>query len=592
MRRVDRFNCSVMKRPLVRMLTVVAAGLLALNVARLSAAAASPADGIPQLRRSGTATQLVVDGQPFLVLGGELRNSSSSSRAYMKPIWPRLEAAHLNTVLAGVSWELVEPTEGQFDYTLLDELVTDARAHHLKLVLLWFGAWKNGMSSYAPVWVKRDSRRFPRVQLQNGDVPELLTPLALATADAEARAFAGMMKHLREIDGREHTVLMIQVENEVGVMNDSRDRSPAAEAEFAQPVPAEIMTLLVQHRDAIAPELRAAWEAQGARTSGSWAEIFGPTKPKNFVLRWDLPEPQRSTEWRQLHWPADEFFMAWHYARYVNRVAEAGKREYNLPMFANTWLQQPGCPFPGTYPSGGPMPQVADFWRVGAPSIDILAPDLYIPEFAETCERYTRAGNPLFIPETSRDPRAVPNLFVALGQFNAIGYSPFGIDNPAPDVPPPILSPGGRFATPAATLDQAYAVLQQLAPLLLKYQGTGRMVGFTLDQEHPSLVTKLGETEIEIRRDEAFGQHAEQGYGIVIAVGPDEFYGVGQGFGVVFRPVGATRRGVGTVDEGTFRDGKWIPGRRLNGDETDQGRIWRFGPWGLSIERGTAYRME
>ena len=582
-----------------RSAALAAAGVLCLLPPSTRAAAGgvdSPIDGTPQLRRRGTATQLVVDGRPFLILGGELLNSSSSSLEYMQPIWDRLVAQHLNTVLAAVSWELVEPEEGRFNFELVDGLIREARAHQMRLVLLWFGAWKNGMSSYAPVWVKRDPRRFPRVQLDNGDTPELLSPLSLDSAAVEARAFAALMKHLRTIDGREHTVLMVQVENEAGVLNDSRDRSPAAEAVFAQPVPAELMNLFVQHQETLAPELRQAWESNGARTSGTWAEVFGPTKPKEFVLTWDLPEPLRQTEWRKIHWPVDEIFMAWHYARYVNVVTEAGKREYNIPMYANAWLQQPGCAYPGTYPSGGPVFQVADVWRAGAPSIDLLAPDLYVPEFGELCEKYVRVGNPLFIPETNRSPRAPYNLFLAVGKYNAIGFSPFGIDRPfsgpPPAVPASAVLASERGGAPNPTLEQSYEIMRQIAPLVLQHQGTDRITGFNLDKDNPSFVTTLGGTEIEIGLDLAFGRRAEQGFGIVIAVGPDEFYGAGAGFCVIFRPVGKTRRGVGTVDEGVFRDGKWIPGRRLNGDETDQGRSWRFAPSGLAIERCTAYRIE
>ena len=563
----------------------------------LSAHAAEPAapaaDGAPRLRRQGTATQLVVDGKPFLILGGELFNSSSSSLEYMQPVWGRLAAQHLNTVLAGVSWELIEPEEGRFDFQLFDGLVRDARAHRMKLVLLWFGSWKNGMSSYPPVWVKRDTQRFPRVRLDNGEIPEVLTPLSTATADADARAFAALLKHVREIDARDHTVLMVQVENEVGVLNDSRDRSPLAEEDFAKAVPAELMNLFLQHKETIAPELRGVWEANGSKTSGIWAEVFGPTKPKEFVLTWDLPEEQRKTEWRKLHWPVDEIFMAWHYSRYVNRVAEAGKREYNIPMYANAWLQQAGCAFPGTYPSGGPVPQVTDVWRAGAPSIDLLAPDLYVPEFAELCERYVRSGNPFFIPETNGGPEAGSNLFLAVGAFNLIGFSPFGIDRP--ELPRPAASSNSPFpAPPAPGLGGNYEIMAQIAPLVLAHQGTDSLVGFALDKEHPSLVTNLGGTIVEISLDDLFGHKAEKGYGIVVAVGPDEFIGAGTGFRVIFKSAnpGSAKVGVGTVDEGVYRDGKWIKGRRLNGDEDDQGRAWRFSPWALQIERCTTYRCQ
>jgi beta-galactosidase GanA len=176
---------------------------------------------IPHLEKRGESTQLVVDGKPFLMLGAELHNSSSSSLDYMKPIWPKLAALPLNTVVTPLSWELVEPSEGKYDFTLIDGLLAQARENHLRIVFLWLASWKNGMSSYPPVWVKSDTRRFPRAILY-GHESNILSTFGQATQEADARAFAAVMKHIREVDGRDHTVLMMQVENEVGILGDAR----------------------------------------------------------------------------------------------------------------------------------------------------------------------------------------------------------------------------------------------------------------------------------------------------------------------------------------------------------------------------------
>src|SRR6185436_16975338 len=179
--------------------------LLSLMASLVTAAAvAAP----PLLEKQGDTRQLVVDGKPFLILGGELGNSSASSAEYMKPHWPRLKAMHLNTVLAPVYWELIEPTQGKFDWSSLDAMLRDARAQDLKLVLLWFGAWKNSMSTYAPAWVKRDSVRYPRVKITNGSSVEILSALSKNTLDADARAYAELMAHLAQVDARDNTVLM------------------------------------------------------------------------------------------------------------------------------------------------------------------------------------------------------------------------------------------------------------------------------------------------------------------------------------------------------------------------------------------------
>ena len=269
---------------------------------------------IPHLRKQGTATQLIVDGQPFLVLAGELTNNSATSVEYMKPIWAKLVEAKLNTVLATVAWNQVEPQEGKFDFSVVDGIIRDARSHNLRLVLLWFASWKNSLSSYPPDWVKRDFERFPRAQIAGGKSIELLSPLSDANRDADARAFAALMRHVKAVDGQRHTVIMIQVQNEVGMHGDSRDRSPAANRAFAGPVPKELMDYLQKHKDTLIPEFRQVWEAAGSKTSGTWEEVFGQSKV------------------------TDGIFMAWNYARYIGRVAEAGKAEYPVPMFVNAAL--------------------------------------------------------------------------------------------------------------------------------------------------------------------------------------------------------------------------------------------------------------
>ena len=239
---------------------------MATQCAPRPASTGSPSSGIPHLRKQGTATQLVVDGKPFLALAGELANNSATSVEYMQAVWPKMVASKLNTVLAGVSWAQIEPQEGKFDFSVPDAIIRDAHSHNLHLVFLWFASWKNGMSSYPPAWVKKDYGRFPRAQigpsdllwpeLTISDVPrtkvaanmsiELLDTFSDANRDADAHAFAALMRHIKAVDGQQHTVIMIQVENEVGMQGDSRDRSPAANQAFAAPVPKELMDYL-QH---------------------------------------------------------------------------------------------------------------------------------------------------------------------------------------------------------------------------------------------------------------------------------------------------------------------------------------------------------
>ena len=238
------------------------------------ALAGAQENGAPRLEKRGAATQLIVDGKPFLMLSGELHNSSSSNLEYMKPIWPKLAALGLNSVVTPLSWELIEPVEGQYDFALVDGLIDQARQSHERIVFLWLASWKNGMSSYAPAWVKQDSKRFERVVV-NGSEIEILSPLCEATREADARAFAALMRHIKEVDGTQHTVLMMQVENEVGVLGDSRDHSAAADKAFAGQVPAQLTAYLNAHREELYPDLRELWDANGAKAAGTWTEVFG-----------------------------------------------------------------------------------------------------------------------------------------------------------------------------------------------------------------------------------------------------------------------------------------------------------------------------
>jgi beta-galactosidase GanA len=232
--------------------------------------------GIPQLRRDAAGvTRLMVDGEPFLILGGEIGNSSASSADSLKEVWPAVRRMNLNTVLAPVYWELIEPAEGRFDFSLVDRLIADARANRMRLVLLWFGAWKNSMSTYTPAWVKADPQRFPYARDAKGRPIEILSALAGTTRDADARAYGALMRHLREVDGNRHTVLMVQVENEIGFVPDAREHGALADAAWAGPVPQELTEHLKRNRDKLEPELRSLWEKHGGRTSGPWTEMFG-----------------------------------------------------------------------------------------------------------------------------------------------------------------------------------------------------------------------------------------------------------------------------------------------------------------------------
>jgi len=486
------------------------------SLAALALAAAPAAAQAPQAEQRSDATQLIVDGEPFLVLGGELANSSASHRDYLAPQWERLAAMNLNTVLAPVSWELVEPEEGQFDFSTVDWLVEDARAHDLRLVLLWFGTWKNSMSTYVPGWVKRDPERFPRTLDAEGKKQEILSAQSDNVRDADARAFAALMRHLKVIDGTRYTVIMVQVENEVGFL-------PLAK--------------------------------EGAQTG----------------------DPA-----------ADERVQARAYARFVEAVAKAGKAEYELPMFVNGAQGRPGVA-PGDYPSGGPLAHLAREWREEAPSIDFIAPDIYFDNFAGITDAYVASGAPLFIPEANRasDPRVGANALRAIGRNEAMGFSPFSID-----------TVDGEGARRIASL---YGMLEQLSPLVLAAQADGRIAGFSNpvsfsgEVDLAPITTSFGgftftATTIDPWTDRAAQDPSTHG-ALLIWLGGEEFLVAGQG--VTFTVADAQGKGqVGleVVEEGHFVGGEWTVTRRLNGDQTHQGRHVRLPPGDYTMQAVRLYR--
>ena len=487
---------------------------------------------IPHLEKRGHATQLIVDGKPYLILGGELHNSSTSSMDYMQAIWARMSALNLNTVLAAASWELVEPEEGKFDFSLIDGMLKGARENNLHLVLLWFGSWKNGLSHYVPYWVKRDFKRFPRVQLSNGHATETITPLSQEGMNADAKAFTALMRHLKEVDASERTVIMIQMENEVGVIGDARDHSTLANAAYAKPVPKELLGGLQKNMNELQPPLKKLWMAAGSKSSGSWQDIFG----KNNA--------------------ADEAFMAWNYANYINTIAKAGKAEYSLPVFVNAWIVQPEDNGPGDYPSGGPQSHVHDIWRIGAPQIDIFAPDIYLPDFKGITSMYQHPWNPLFIPESFADSLGAANSFYAIGHYNAIGFSPFGIDN--------------RVSAGSA-LPKAYKILSGLSPQILEAQSKGIIEAVSLNKMDSVKTINIGGYNMEVAlRQTRYGSKGGPaiGYGLIINTAPDEYILAGSNIQFTFKPStpGPQMAGLAAVWEGTYENGNWKPGRKLNGD--------------------------
>jgi hypothetical protein len=513
----------------------------------------------PKIIKNSGGGQLIVDGKPYLILGGEIGNSSSGTSAQADEILPRLAQMHINTVLIPVAWEQIEPREGNFDFSVLDHWIDTARHEHLHLALLWFGSWKNGFSSYAPTWVRRDIQRFPRAISAEGLDTEILSTLGAETQRCDARAFSALMKHVKDKDSDQQTILMVQVENEVGYLGRGRDRSVVANRLFSSAVPSTLMEKLSTRQDFWSPELAANFRPQGK----TWREVFGDA--------------------------ADEIFMAWNYARFIQTVAEAGKREFPLPMFVNSQLPAPG-ERAGEYPSGGPHPHYLEVYRITAPAIDFFTPDIYWPDFEYWINRYRLPGNAVFVPEARLEGSSF-NALYAFGATKAFGFSPFGVDSlrvSADDM-------GGR-----PNLGETYAAVDALKELLVRAQTSGGSDGLVLHSNSPRATKTLAIggyliTATLSRSWPAATLLVQDGAMLVVQSTPNEFYIAGCGLTVTFardpdldNKVG----GIASIEEVARTENGWKTIRVLNGDQSNQGRQLSMTSNQVHIYRVVLYAAE
>lgn len=499
-----------------------------------TAAAEAP---IPQVVTEDGRHALLVDGAPFLILGAQVNNSSNWPQA-LEDVWPAIEVLKPNTVMVPVAWEQVEATEGTFDFSFVDTLLAQARAKDVRLILLWFATWKNNAPHYAPKWVKLDNARFPRVVTADGRTINSLSPHGRATLEADRKAFVQLMRHLKANDPQ-RTVIMVQPQNEPGTYGSVRDFSPLAQEAFEGPVPQALLDRL-------------------GRQPGTWRQVFGAD--------------------------ADEFFHAWHIAHYIDQVAEAGKAEYPLPMLVNAALRGPFNPGqPGQYASGGPTDNVLDIYKAAAPHIDLLAPDIYMPEYTHyttVLERYARPDNPLFVAETGNREEYARYFFSALGR-QAIGWSPFGIDYSRYSNWPL----GAKAMNPETleTFALNYRLVAPAARVIAQASYEGRVRGTAEQPGQPAQTLKIDDrwNMVVTYGVPQFwfqgvppGNPEPTGRALVVQLGPDEFLVTGAHARVNITaadPALADRQIYEYVDEGTYVDGQWTFRRRWNGDQTDYG---------------------
>lgn len=545
-------------------------------------------NSIPRIERIHRRPVLTVDGKPFILLAGEIHNSDFSSPAYMERIWEIADQLGMNALLIPAAWEMIEPVEGQFDFSNPRALIDQARARKMKLVFLWFGSWKNAECMYAPAWVKRDLRRFPRAQIEKGKnkagrhaLPSLpvlapytsLSYLGSETMRADAKAFAAFMGFLKDYDGAVHTVVAVQVENETGLLGAPREVSDNADALFAAPVPEDFAAYMRAHTDTMTEEIRAA--VRSGRERGTWTEVFGGA--------------------------AEELFSAYHIAGYVNTVAAAGKAVYPLPMTVNCWLDKGGEP--GSYPTGGPVSKVHEVWDFRAPEIDVYCPDIYVPQFKEVCDEFTRRGGALFIPECATHSYAAPRLLCAVGHYHAMCYAPFGFD----DIGKPFTAVQGFLFgmdvnDPALKTPQDFGeyaaigrILRQMMPMLADAYGTDRLQAVSAETD-PAVPDPGGNPLLAVHPSMDFGAFRvtasfggpmnprNDGALLCLKVSDGECWLVGNACGVSLSSGKESEPNLDLLlaEEQVFADGEWRTGRRLNGDETAR----------ISFDRPTALRVQ
>jgi hypothetical protein len=525
--------------------------LLAFTFAVLTALPPVKAVEAPQLVLKDGRYALLVEGRPYLILGGQIHNSSAWP-SELPQVWESMAALHANTVEAPVYWEQFEAQEGRFDYSNVDQLVEGARAHNLHVVILWFGTWKNGNMHYVPAWVKADAKRFPHTIRPDGEPIDVLSPNSRNTLEADKAAFVALMRHLKQIDGEQHTILLIQVENESGNIGSVRDNSAESNREFAGPVPADL--LAATHKKA-----------------GAWSQVFGSD--------------------------ADEIFQAYHQAKYLNEIAAAGKQEFAIPYYINAWIDYPAeeppqrqLDSPGIgYPSGGAVQKLVGLWRALAPAIDMIGPDLYAddsPFYRETMAAYHRPDNPLWIPETGRDDSFAKFFFYALGD-GALGFSPFGVDQSGWNIlgDQPFKAHGYNFAL-IAPMDREIAQLEFEGKLKTAVEEPGAATQ-ELDFGAWQATVSFGFPQPDGRR--APGTKDAHGVALVAQLGPDEFLVTGIDASVSFHLAGKLpwiHSQIVTAQQGAYENGVWKPLRLWNGDETDRGLCFYQKPEVVRVTMG------
>ena len=514
-----------------------------------------------------------VNGNPFFPLGAQSCNSSGYDDKHSETAFKAIQMLHGNTLEIPVYWNQCEPKEGKYDFASVDDLIASARQYGIKLILLWFATWKNGNMDYAPAWVKTNPKRFKRVISQTGNEVWNLSAHCKANQEVDKNAFAALCQHLKTKDSKEQTVIGIQIQNESGILGSDRDYGPDGETVFKNNVPAKLVTAMKKTGKGYVFDM---WQKAGGKTAGTWPELFG--------------------------WEAGEFMTAWGIATYIDNMAAAGKKNYDIPMYINVWLMGQGWwPIPGeAYPSGGAVTKVLDIYKWFTPHVDMISPDAHVADtknYEAVCAAYTREDNPFFMPETGAAGNAHAwNMFRSIANYNCLGEFFFGVER--------ILAPDGSVRPENQIVVDSVRCTAAVIPLLLKYQGTGKIhaviqedlaMSILMDFEGYSGVVEFGDRRGGYNgkdwkhpsNDVPKAPSYNRGRGLIIQTGKNEFYLTGANYRLFLRPKSAVENthprlaiadfapkmpgwNMVSIDEGHFdRNGEFVIDQSRNGDEAD-----------------------
>ncbi len=530
----------------------------------------------PQLSKVGNQTKMLVDGKPFLILGSEMHNSTGTDTAAVTAVMKEAKTLKMNTVLGYAYWEIVEPVEGKFNFDLVDHLILAAEKENLKLILVWFGSWKSTTSSYAPEWVKTNPQRFERYVTEDGSSLEILSPFSDENLKADTKAYVALMKHLIDFD-KKHTVIMLQPENEPGTFMSYRDFSPKAQKAWQAIVPKEVIDYLVKNKGKLFPAFENAWATNGSQTKGTWQELFA-----------DQPGYP--------HY-AEELFMAFHYSKFINAFAAEGRKVLDLPSYCNGWLYNKL----GYYPHGTINPHVLDMYRAGGNALDFYSPNVYSLDYDMLFSAYKTGGNTLFIPESILSPAGV---LYAIGEYDAIGFAPYGID-------------GWTYEKNKTLLSDVNQTLAEMSGLITSKFNSPEMRGLYQAPMAKNKSIEMGDYVLSVSSAEShrfaidFGKSLEKagketisfpqlmgieipegmpkpetqqdppsnpfaglpkdyGAAIVVQNSADEFYILGYGLRVDFalkNGIAFKHLGYRSIEKGHFKNNEFVSTKRWNGDE-------------------------